>query len=286
MSADPRGRGTSAWVRAIRERQFNHASDKLILMILTDYVNGDDECFPGNARLAPEVGVDERTVKRILARLTEAGIVERYRRSLPEERGRSVDGIRFIWEGFQKLPLVEYGQPKAPDKMSPSRQPAPPPQPADDHAKYGDEMSLGLGDEMSSENDSKGTSGDDQGDIWGTSSSFRTPSDPPKSKSVSDKPTRRQRRTPVPTPYVPSPAVLDWAAKNHPTIDPLTLVERFTDHHEAKGSLMASWDAAFRTWIGYAADFAARDKTKRNGHTPIPQGVDSLLKWDSETDMV
>ncbi len=31
--------------------------------------------------------------------------------------------------------------------------------------------------------------------------------------------------------------------------------ERFRDHHAAKGSVMADWDAAFRTWLGNAQRF-------------------------------
>lgn len=32
-------------------------------------------------------------------------------------------------------------------------------------------------------------------------------------------------------------------------------VRKFIDHHEAKGSLMASWPAAWRTWVGHAVSF-------------------------------
>ena len=35
--------------------------------------------------------------------------------------------------------------------------------------------------------------------------------------------------------------------------DPDTEVEAFKDYHLAKGSLMADWEAAFRTWLRNAA---------------------------------
>lgn len=31
--------------------------------------------------------------------------------------------------------------------------------------------------------------------------------------------------------------------------------ERFRDHHTARGSVFADWDAAFRTWLGNALRF-------------------------------
>lgn len=41
-------------------------------------------------------------------------------------------------------------------------------------------------------------------------------------------------------------------------------LDAFKNHHIAKGSLMADWQAAFRTWIGNAAKFNAHS-TKRTG---------------------
>ena len=32
-------------------------------------------------------------------------------------------------------------------------------------------------------------------------------------------------------------------------------IAKFRDHHAAKGSLMADWDAAWRTWVGNAVQF-------------------------------
>lgn len=102
---NPCGGGTSAWVTAVRERTFGNVTEKLLMMILCDYINGDDECWPGNTTLAPDVGVDPRTIKRALTRLEEAGVIARRRRD--QEGGRRLpDAIVFLWDGFQKLPLV------------------------------------------------------------------------------------------------------------------------------------------------------------------------------------
>ncbi len=40
--------------------------------------------------------------------------------------------------------------------------------------------------------------------------------------------------------------------------------ERFVNHHVAKGSLMADWEHAWRTWVGNAVRFAAENAEKRS----------------------
>ena len=35
--------------------------------------------------------------------------------------------------------------------------------------------------------------------------------------------------------------------------------ERFCDHHRAKGSLFADWEAAWRKWVGNALDYARKN---------------------------
>lgn len=180
--SDPRGRGTSAWVTAIRERVFQSPAEKLLMMTLADYIDGDDECWPGNARLAPEVGVEQRTIRRCLARLEDVGVVERLRRPRREDgRGRLTDVIRFLWDGFQNLPLVHPDPPDQADKMSPRSDPT------------------------------KRTSRDDQADIhdptkrtFMTAPSIRTPSvEPP-------------QRTNPPNPPAPAELVLMSAPPREP----------------------------------------------------------------------
>lgn len=44
-------------------------------------------------------------------------------------------------------------------------------------------------------------------------------------------------------------------------------VRKFIDFHEGKGSVMASWDAAWRTWIGKAVEFGRGKPVKAQGDT-------------------
>lgn len=45
-----------------------------------------------------------------------------------------------------------------------------------------------------------------------------------------------------------------------PEADPDSEFAKFRDHHSAKGSVMADWDAAWRTWCRNAAEFAGRGR--------------------------
>lgn len=154
-AGDPRGGGTSAWVTAVRERRFRTATEKLTMMVLCDYINGDDEAWPGNDTLAQDVGVDEKTIRRTLARLEEEGIIERHRRPpTPGRRGRTADAVKFLWKGFQRLRLTD--QP--------------------DISSGGDQPDI-LGDQPD-------ISTPDQPDILPLPSSYRTPhTEPPKEPS-------------------------------------------------------------------------------------------------------
>lgn len=47
-----------------------------------------------------------------------------------------------------------------------------------------------------------------------------------------------------------------------PNVDPDEQFERFCDHHRAKGSKFRDWEAAWRTWVGKAADWAPKQQPK------------------------
>jgi len=70
-----------------------------------------------------------------------------------------------------------------------------------------------------------------------------------RSRPAPAKPARAKSRSAVPADFVPAlvemPAWFDASAE----------LQRFRDHHTAKGSLMADWNAAWRTWCGNAKRF-------------------------------
>lgn len=71
----------------------------------------------------------------------------------------------------------------------------------------------------------------------------------PKKKTVS----RAKNKTALPTNWQPNEKHKEMALTFRLNIE--TECRKFMDHHEAKGSLFASWDAAFRTWLANAAEW-------------------------------
>jgi hypothetical protein len=74
-------------------------------------------------------------------------------------------------------------------------------------------------------------------------------------KEPEDKTVSRQsatRRTRLPVDWVPNIEDLAWAAAKFIATDEqiATEVGKFRDYHHSKGSLMADWAAAWRTWWG------------------------------------
>lgn len=226
-SGDPRGGGTSAWLTAVRERTFGNVTEKFLMMTLCDYINGDDESWPGNTTLAPDIGVDPRTVRRTLARLEEAGVIRRYRRPPTTGKGRQSDAIVFVWEGFQRLPLVEH-EPHQGDNLS--------------------------GDQGDIHDGPRGHSATAPRGQIEPLSSFRTPQlEPPQKTPSADK----RRR--LPDPFIVTASMQEWSAQKFPAVDWREQTEQFRDHHRGNGTIKLDWEATWRTWIRNAGTrFAPR----------------------------
>ncbi len=88
------------------------------------------------------------------------------------------------------------------------------------------------------------------------------------SRALADKPPKKagNRRIQLPDDFTPDVTGL-LKASNAGIPMPHEL-EKFKDYHRAKGNTMADWQAAWRTWVGNAVDYAKRNgKGKGNGFT-------------------
>lgn len=81
----------------------------------------------------------------------------------------------------------------------------------------------------------------------------------------------RKRATQLPADWAPKEDHLAIAVEYG--LNPAFELRKFRDHHEAKGSTMKSWDAAFRTWLNNAKTYA------RPGTRPATTG--SQVDWDA-----
>lgn len=73
-------------------------------------------------------------------------------------------------------------------------------------------------------------------------------------------PTPTKRRCRVPDDFAVSERMLAWARDRCPAVTPERETEKFMNFHQAKGSTMLDWAAAWRTWMGNAQGYAERDR--------------------------
>jgi hypothetical protein len=69
-------------------------------------------------------------------------------------------------------------------------------------------------------------------------------------------PPKTKRRTGPPDAFPVTPEMQTWASSRGFNGDLNRETEKFFDYHRSKGSLFASWPAAWRTWVNRAVDFA------------------------------
>jgi hypothetical protein len=92
-------RGPDQYLTDLFRRERLSAGQKLALRAIARFADwGTGECFPGEARLADEMGCSTRTVRRHMSALEERGIIAAKRRA--RERGRG--------SYTQVIVLVEY----------------------------------------------------------------------------------------------------------------------------------------------------------------------------------
>lgn len=85
------------------------------------------------------------------------------------------------------------------------------------------------------------------------------------------KPARRKANRAIPEGWTPRPE--ERAKAKDAGLNVEAEVERFIDHHTAKGTLYADWDAAFRTWIANAIRFSSDRAGPRGSAERAPEQI-------------
>ena len=85
-------------------------------------------------------------------------------------------------------------------------------------------------------------------------------------KDLKDSAAKKQaaKRSKISESFLPSEAHREFAGQQGVSV--IDELPKFIDYHRAKGSLMASWDAAFRTWLRNAAKFNQERGSSNAGH--------------------
>lgn len=212
---------------AARRWPTSSSGERFTLLTLVSYMGmneaGEWTAWPGNKTLATDTVRDERTIKRHLAALHDAGLISTRRRPAPDGRGRASNTI------VLDADLLIKGT-SCPDDET-----------------------------------TKGTSEHDQGDIPSTTKgTFPTnaphiepPEEPPVEGAPSGATTTRGSR--CPDPFLVTPEMWAWAAKEVPTVDGHDQTARFVDYWRAKSGKDATkldWVGTWRNWLRRAADDA------------------------------
>lgn len=90
----------------------------------------------------------------------------------------------------------------------------------------------------------------------------------------------KRRRQQIPRDFLPSPAGVQFATDRG--VNVAEELQKFTDYHAAKGSVMLDWQAAWRTWASNAKTFS-RASPVANKQVAVEQRNKSVLsEWVSQ----
>jgi hypothetical protein len=84
------------------------------------------------------------------------------------------------------------------------------------------------------------------------------------------------KRTHIPEDFEVSARIIELAKENH-WPDPHSEVNAFKDYHIARGTLMADWEACFRTWLRNCLKF---NKASRLPSAPMAYSPTKIVKDD------
>lgn len=104
-----------------------------------------------------------------------------------------------------------------------------------------------------------------------------------------EKKSSKKPQTEYPADFYPNQTGLDLAAKHH--MDVASQLERFQDHHLARGNTFSDWQAAWRTWCGNAQSFSRAPTSIGRDRQP-PQSFAErdreagMKRWEEQTGRV
>ncbi len=220
---------------------------KMVLILLANYANEKSECYPSKAHLAKLGGMTERTVTNSVKKLIELGFVEVI------SQGGGIHSAGLDGKKYGKVNRYRLAEIPNPESNSPLETDM-----ERDSKDDSNPESLSPNPENGSSNPENGSSNPER-DSYNSliDSSIDSKID---SKEIclveSPKPKKTKRASGVPDEFLVDQQMLDWLESNQITTDWRTETNKFLDHHRAKGSKMADWVAAWRTWMRNSLKFA------------------------------
>jgi len=219
---------------------------KMVLILLANYANEKSECYPSKAHLAKLGGMTERTVTNAMKKLIELGFVEVI------SQGGGIHSTDLEGKKYGKVNRYRLAEIANPESNSPLETDMERDSKGDSNPE-----SLSSNPENGSSNP-ESLSSNPERDSYNSliDSSIDSKIDSKDILVVPPKTKKPKRVSAVPDEFLVDQRMLDWLAENQILTDWRTETNNFLDHHRAKGSTMADWVAAWRTWMRNSMKFA------------------------------
>ncbi|RBO82599.1 helix-turn-helix domain-containing protein [Marinomonas aquiplantarum] len=201
---------------------------KLVLIKLADNANDQGECWPSYQYIADQCEIGKRTVISHIDSLIESGLLTKTIR-----KGAKGNSSNVYVLNLDAKPVNNGGANAAPPSANvapPSANAAPP--------------------------SANAAPGGGANAAPRTSHFLEPVKEPVNSLVVPPKRKKSKRASGVPDEFLVDQRMLDWLTENQIITDWRTETNNFLDHHRAKGSTMADWVAAWRTWMRNSMKFA------------------------------
>jgi pyocin large subunit-like protein len=272
---------------------------KAVLLLLANYADENYSCYPSQQRIADETEQSERTVRRQVDLLTEAGLIRREARY--NHKGKRTSDRYFLQLGATATKEdIAAAKARIEARKGSTSQPLPDSVTGSDSApSTGHQVSDSGSDYRTPE---AVTTGQNAGVLPDTSDRGipkESPSNPQTSTTsaadasneadatgslpgltvIEGEGKTAKRRTRLQADWRPTEQMLTWVREKHPKVDPNVEGPIFRDHHVAKGSTMADWFAAWRTWMANADKFAAQRRTGYGRAAGNNQHVDTTTDY-------
>lgn len=256
---------------------------KAVLLLLANYADENYSCYPSQQRIADETEQSERTVRRQVDLLTEAGLIRREPRY--DGKGKRTSDRYYLQLGATATKAdIVAAKARIEARKGSTSQELPDSVTGSEIAPTTGHQVSGSGDDYRTQD--APTTGQNAGLLPDTSDRGipkESPSNPQTSTTSAaeasndadasgslpglsavesdSEPKAPKKRTRISEDWRPSPALMAWTREKHPSVDPNVEGPIFVSHHVAKGDTMASWDAAWRTWMANADKFATQRRT-------------------------
>jgi len=217
-----------------RKQRVGDASLKLLLMVLCNYANSDGQTWYTQEKISYDSEIPLRSLQRKMKELVDRGLIKTEQRRRPD----GLLGSLLITILMPCANLADGDVSRPPKTGQPS-------------AKNGGQPSANKVAEQ------------DSSEIQQESTVMRDEYFPEENT-----PRPKKKRSTIPKIYPMTDRHKSYAAERGLVGDyARDVFDNFKNHHEAKGSVMADWDAAWRTWVGNEIKFNGR-KLPPRGEPP------------------